>query len=91
MAVAGDLATRLYERVMTAMTASDGDPEHVLTGFATQVAKNWASPEAIGVYRLIVSEAARFPQMASIYRETMDRFRTNAGRLSPASSATPAC
>ncbi|TQC43195.1 TetR/AcrR family transcriptional regulator [Rhodococcus sp. WS4] len=75
MAVAGDLATRSYEGVLTAMTASEGDPAHVLTGFATQVATVWASPEAIGVYRLIVSEAGRFPQLASIYRDTMDRFR----------------
>ena len=75
MAVAGDLATRSYEGVLTAITDSDGGPEHVLTGFATQAAKTWASPEVIGIYRLIVSEAARFPQLASIYRDTMNRFR----------------
>lgn len=28
------------------------------------------------MYRLIVSEARRFPELASIYRNTMDRFRT---------------
>ncbi|MFE9320667.1 TetR/AcrR family transcriptional regulator [Nocardia sp. NPDC052278] len=76
MAVAGDLATRSYEGVLTAITDSDAKPEHVLTGFATQVAKTWATPEAIGVYRLIVSEAARFPQLAAIYRDTMTRFRS---------------
>lgn len=75
MAVAGDLATASYEGVMKAIAATDGEPEHVLTGFATQVAKTWASTEAIGVYRLIVSEAARFPQLAAIYRDTMERFR----------------
>jgi AcrR family transcriptional regulator len=76
VAVVSDLATRSYERVIAAMTASAGDPEHVLPAFGTQVAQTWASPETVGVYRLIVSEAARFPELALIYRNTMDRFRT---------------
>lgn len=76
VAVVNDLAARSYERVIAAMTASAGDPEHVLTSFGSQAAHNWVSPEAVGVYRLIVSEAARFPELASIYRNTMDRFRT---------------
>ncbi|MBJ8345655.1 TetR/AcrR family transcriptional regulator [Antrihabitans sp. YC2-6] len=75
VAVTSDLATRSYQRVIAAMSASDGDPEHVLTSFGTQVAEAWASPEEVGVYRLIVSEAPRFPQLASIYRDTMDLFR----------------
>lgn len=75
MAIAGDLATRSYERVTKAVAATDGTPEHVLTEFATQVAKAWASAETIGFYRLIVSEANRFPELATIYRETMERFR----------------
>ena len=76
VAVVSDLATRYYDRIIAAMTASGGDPEHVLSSFGSQVAHNWASPEAVGVYRLIVSEAPRFPEMAAIYRTTMDRFRT---------------
>ena len=76
VAVVSDLATRYYERVMAAMSASAGDPEHVLTSFGSQAARNWATPEAVGIYRLVVSEVARFPELASIYRNTMDRFRT---------------
>lgn len=76
MAVAGDLASRSYEEVATAISATDGDPEHVLTGFGTAIAKNWASADAIAVYRLIVSEAIRFPQLASIYRDTMQQLRS---------------
>lgn len=75
MAIAADMATRSYEGVTKAMAATDGEPAHVLTQFATEVGRTWASAEAIGVYRLIVSEAARFPQLATIYRETMERFR----------------
>ena len=75
MAVAGDLATRSYEGVIEAMAATDGEPEQVLARFARQVAKTWTSTEAIGVYRLIVSESIRFPKLAAIYRETMERFR----------------
>jgi AcrR family transcriptional regulator len=76
MAVAGELATRAYERVTAAMGAADGEPEEVLTGFGTAIATNWASPETIGVYRLFVSEASRFPQLGSMYRDIMARFRS---------------
>lgn len=76
VAVISSLAGRSYEDVMKAMAATDGEPAHVLTEFATQVARTWASPDAVGVYRLIVSEAIRFPQLAVLYRETMDRFRS---------------
>lgn len=76
MAVAGDLASRSYEEVASAISATDGDPERVLTGFGTAIATNWASTEAIAVYRLFVSEAIRFPQLASIYRDTMEHFRS---------------
>ena len=73
VAVVSDLATRYYERVMAAMSASAGDPEHVLTSFGSQAARNWPTPEAVGIYRLVVSEVARFPELASISRNTLDR------------------
>lgn len=76
MAVAGDLTTRTYADVLSEITRPDADPRQALTKFATQVATNWASPESIGVYRLIVSEAVRFPQLGLIYRDAMDRFRS---------------
>jgi AcrR family transcriptional regulator len=74
--VVTDLVSRLHERVVTAMGMSEGDPRHMLTSFGTQVARTWSHPEEIGLYRLIVSEATRFPQLASIYRDGMRRFRT---------------
>jgi TetR/AcrR family transcriptional regulator, mexJK operon transcriptional repressor len=75
IAVFTDMVSSLHERVIGAMSTSQGDPQHVLTSFGTQVARAWAEPEEIGLYRLIISEAIRFPQMASIYREAMRRFR----------------
>ncbi len=76
VAAVSDLASRYYEGVDAALHSSEGDPEHVLTTFGLQAARNWATPEAVGIYRLIVSEVARFPELAAIYRDTMDRFRT---------------
>jgi AcrR family transcriptional regulator len=75
VAVVTDLVSRLHDRVIAAMSTAQGDPHHVLTSFGTQVARSWAEPEEIGLYRLIISEATRFPQMASIYRDAMRRFR----------------
>ena len=75
IAVVTDLVSRLHERVIAAMSTAQGDPHHVLTSFGTQVARSWTEPEEIGLYRLIISEATRFPQMASIYRDAMRRFR----------------
>jgi AcrR family transcriptional regulator len=76
IAVVTDLVSRLHDRVIAAMGTAQGDPDHVLTSFGTQVARSWAEPEEVGLYRLIISEATRFPQMASIYRDAMRRFRT---------------
>ena len=39
------------------------------------MARTWAHPEEVGLYRLIISEAMRFPQLAEIYRGTMSRLR----------------
>lgn len=75
VAVVTDLVSRLHERVIAAMNTAQGDPHHVLTSFGTQVAQGWTEPEEIGLYRLIISEATRFPQMSSIYRDAMRRFR----------------
>ena len=76
IAVVSDLATRYYDRVKAVMSATAGDPEHFLTSFGSQAARNWATPEAVGVYRLVVAGAVRFPELAVIYRNTMDRFRS---------------
>lgn len=50
-------------------------PEKALVAFALRVAALWTSEREIGLYRLISSEAVRFPQLAEIYRETMRSFR----------------
>ena len=75
IAVVTDLTSRAHEAAMAAMHASDGDPDHMLTSFGTAVARTWAHPEEVGLYRLVISEAMRFPQLAEIYRGTMSRFR----------------
>lgn len=75
LAVTGDVAARLHETVVAVMADADGDPEHTLTSFGTEVARNWAAAVEVGLYRLIISEAVRFPELASIYRDTMARFR----------------
>jgi AcrR family transcriptional regulator len=80
IAVATDLAARSHESVLAAMTGSGGEPASVLRGFGVQVARSWAAPEEIGLYRLIVAEAVRFPQLAAVYRASMDRFGTTLGR-----------
>ncbi|MBT2539011.1 TetR/AcrR family transcriptional regulator [Arthrobacter sp. ISL-69] len=75
LAVTDELAARLHERVIAAMADSAGDPEHALTSFGIQVARIWLGAEEIGLYRLMIYEAVRFPRLASVYRETMTRFR----------------
>lgn len=75
LAVTGELATRLHDGVVATTADSAADPEHVLTSFGTQVARTWTGAEEIGLYRLMICEAARFPQLASVYRDTMARFR----------------
>jgi TetR/AcrR family transcriptional repressor of mexJK operon len=75
LAVTSDLASRLHEMAITAMAGSAGDPERTLTSFGTQIARNWAGAEEVGLYRLIICEAVRFPELASVYRDTMARFR----------------
>lgn len=74
--VVSDMVSRLHEVVTDAMSISEGDPEHMLTSFGIEVARNWAHSEEVGIYRLIVSEANRFPQLAALYRDSMSRFGT---------------
>ncbi|WP_431965859.1 TetR/AcrR family transcriptional regulator [Nocardia sp. bgisy134] len=74
LAAAGDLAARSHEAITAAMATSDGDPEHVLTLFGTQIARAWTSPAEVGLYRLVAAEAIRFPQLAAVYRDVMERF-----------------
>lgn len=75
VAVVTDLVERSHDAIIGAMSSSDGDPEHMLTNFGVQAARNWAGPEEIGLYRLIISEAPRFPELASLYCDSMDHFR----------------
>ncbi|WP_162272681.1 TetR/AcrR family transcriptional regulator [Nocardia lijiangensis] len=74
IAAAGDLAARSHEAITAAMATSGGDPERALTAFGTQIARGWTSPAEVGLYRLIVAEAIRFPQLAAVYRDVMERF-----------------
>ncbi|MEU1205075.1 TetR/AcrR family transcriptional regulator [Nocardia sp. NPDC005825] len=76
IAVVDDLATRAHTATTIAMAECGHEPQVVLTQFGEQVARNWVAPEHLGFYRLIIAEVPRFPQLAAVYREVMDRFGT---------------
>jgi TetR/AcrR family transcriptional repressor of mexJK operon len=47
----------------------------VLTRFGMQIARDWTSARVVAIYRLIISEAGRFPQLAKIFTMTMELMR----------------
>jgi transcriptional repressor AefR-like protein len=57
------------------MAASAGGPEQVLLTFGLRIARGWTSPEEVGLYRLILTEAHRFPVLAEILDGQMERLR----------------
>lgn len=75
IAVVTEMTESSHGLLLAEMTATDGDPEHVLLAFGLRVAKVWTSPLEVGLYRLILAEAPRFPSLAAIYMRVMVRFR----------------
>ncbi|MFE6925623.1 TetR/AcrR family transcriptional regulator [Nocardia sp. NPDC057663] len=76
IAVVNDLASRSHAATTTAMSECGDNPQQVLTRFGREVAQNWVAPEHLGFYRLIIAEVPRFPQLAAVYRQVMERFGT---------------
>ncbi|MGW6426711.1 TetR/AcrR family transcriptional regulator [Nocardia sp. NPDC055053] len=76
IAVVDELVARSHAATTTAMAEAGDDPEQVLTRFGSEAAHNWVAPEHLGFYRLIIAEVPRFPQLAGVYRQVMERFGT---------------
>jgi len=49
--------------------AHDSPPETVLAAVARQIAELLASPDGIGLFRLVIAEAPRFPDLATAFYE----------------------
>ncbi|AWK85671.1 TetR/AcrR family transcriptional regulator [Azospirillum thermophilum] len=73
----GDLLVAVVQRLVAASAAAleqsvadlDADPEEVLTAFALHAARHWVAPAEVGLYRLVVGESPRFPELVAIYRD----------------------
>ncbi len=76
LAVVDELATRARESVLDGMTTMTGPPEQVLTRFGTRIVRDWTSPYVVALYRLIISEVGRFPQLGEIFTTTMEVMRS---------------
>ena len=61
--------------------AEDAEPRAVLVGIGEKLAAIATQPEALGMYRLAVSESARFPDLAQLYAEGSGRVALALGRL----------
>jgi AcrR family transcriptional regulator len=76
LAVAGELASFSLESAVGAMADAEADPENGLLAFGLQIARGWQSPWVVGLYRLVIAEAPRFPELAGMYHTTMAQLRT---------------
>ena len=75
LAIVAEIATTSRRLLVAEMAASDGGPEQVLLTFGLRIAKGWTSPEEVGLYRLILTEAHRFPVLAEILDGQMEHLR----------------
>ncbi|BBZ42029.1 TetR/AcrR family transcriptional regulator [Mycobacterium conspicuum] len=74
--VAGELASASLNAAVGAVADAQADPEHGLLAFGLQIARGWQSPWVVGLYRLVIAEAPRFPELAGMYHTTMAQLRT---------------
>lgn len=72
----------LADHALSDLEAFEGDPKIAITRLLTMVSRQIADPDRIAVPKLIVSEAARFPGIAAMYRrEVIDKVRPALERL----------
>ena len=76
IAVVHDPAVRSRDAVLDGLPAMSGAPEQVLTRFGMRIAHDWTSPRVVALYRLIISEVGRFPQLGEIFTRTMALMRS---------------
>ncbi len=55
---------RLGDRAVTATTGDSDDPVSLLHAFGVRLVRLMLSDEAVGLHRLVIGEAARFPELA---------------------------
>lgn len=49
----------------------NGEPDRLLRHFATSFLQNMKDPEFLNLLRIIISESARFPELAALYTQTV--------------------
>src|SRR5579863_7473509 len=64
-----DRATEAFQQQLTLLLNPQDDLEATLRRFALEFLQRVTSPEALALYRLIVAEAGRFPEMGRIFQE----------------------
>jgi AcrR family transcriptional regulator len=75
-AVVEDLVIRTRNAALDGMPTMTGEPAQALTRFGMQIARGWTTPRDVAIYRLIISEVVRFPQLAGIFTSTMEVIRS---------------
>ena len=76
LAVIEDRISRAREAVLDGMPTMTGEPAQVLTRFGMRLARDWTTPRVVAIYRLIISEVVRFPQLAKIFTSTTEVIRS---------------
>ncbi|MFF9037337.1 TetR/AcrR family transcriptional regulator [Streptomyces sp. NPDC014892] len=76
VAVVEDLAARTCTAMLDAKTTMTGEPEEVLTRFAMHIARDWMTPRGVAIYRLVIGEVDRLPQLAEIPKTAMGVMRS---------------
>lgn len=76
-AVVEDLVIRTRNAAVDGgMTTMTGEPAQALTQFGMRIARGWTTPRDVAIYRLIISEVVRFPQLAEIFISAMEVIRS---------------
>ena len=75
LAVVAHLTASSRETIERALGQAATDPARGLTAFALVAAHQWTSEREFGLYRLVVTEAVRFPHLATLFHRSVDAFR----------------
>jgi AcrR family transcriptional regulator len=75
-AVLEDFISGARDAVLDGMPTMAGEPAQVLTRFGMRLARDWTTPRVVAMYRLIINEVVRFPQLAEIFTSTVELIRS---------------
>jgi AcrR family transcriptional regulator len=74
LAVVDSLLSGSHDNFARELADGTAEVDKVLVACAMTLARHWLSEREIGLFRLVITEAVRFPQLATLYENSVEPF-----------------